>query len=136
MQRLDETTLYPGITDLLQALRDRDIAVAILTTSVSFYAERLLEHHGLGPFPLVHYHSVQPNIKPHPAGVHQAAELMKLVASECLGVGDRRIDQEAYSAAGIPALGAGWSPHLEEASWNGVPAHPNELLSLVTRAPT
>ncbi|MXY18352.1 MAG: HAD family hydrolase [Acidobacteria bacterium] len=127
---IDRTRIFDGITELLAALARREVPWAIVTTSVSYYAEAVLEHYGLHPRRLVAYHDARPP-KPHPRGVLLALEALDLPASEVVGVGNAVTDQVAYRRAVVLALAAWWSPDLEGGDWDGELADPAGLLEYV-----
>lgn len=109
MNRLGQTVLFPGVAQMVWALQRAAIPTAIVTTSVSFYAQRVLEHHGLRPTMLVAYHDA-PRPKPAPDSIRKALGMMQLPAQQCLGLGDKLTDLQAYQAAGVRAIGAAGAP--------------------------
>jgi len=127
------TNCFPGIPEVLGGLREKGVKIGIVTTSVSFYAERLCGHHGIKYDTLIAWHDVKSQ-KPAPDPFLKALERLKLSAKEALGVGDDFSDAVALNAAGIPALGAGWSPVLQrKAAWCRILGAPQQLLSELKR---
>lgn len=126
---VDETSAFPGVADLLSALRMRGVPWAIVTSSVSAYAEAVIAYHGLGPCPLIAFHDAPP--KPNPQCITSALKLVGLPPEEAIGVGDQEVDLRSYRSAGVRPVGAGWSPRLMCDGWITVVATPVELLSLL-----
>ena len=62
-----DTELFPGVRELLEGIATRGIAVAVVTTSVSYYASAILKHHAIDYDALIAYHDARP--KPAPDGV-------------------------------------------------------------------
>jgi HAD superfamily hydrolase (TIGR01509 family) len=129
VQRVSTTRLYPGMAELLEQLNNLAIPWCVVTTSVSFYANAVLAHHGLVPGARVAYHDARP--KPHPEGVLRALSQLQAEPHNAIGIGDAATDCGAYSAAGIRAIGAGWSASLEDAPWDQILAEPCLLRALL-----
>lgn len=125
---LHETRLFVGIDAPIRGLSERGISRAVVPTAVSFYADQVIARHRLGPVPLVAYHDATP--KPSPAPVVLALQRSSLQPSEVIGVGDAETDLIAYRAAGVRAVGAGWSPILHARPWDVVVARPLDVLGL------
>lgn len=121
--------MFDGIPKLLSALADRGIQVAIVTTSVSFYAEAVIGHHGIRSDVLVAFHD-GPR-KPRPDGVLSALAKLKIPVSEAIGVGDHVNDCTAYRAAQIHAVGAGWSPVFQPSEWHTIADTPIAIQRLL-----
>lgn len=130
VRRLRQTSAYPGISDALARIKAGGGAIAIVTTSVSFYAEAVLSHHHLPHDTLVHYHSVR-STKPAPDCYLLALKRLNVTADEAIGIGDADVDAIALKAAGIVSVGAAWNPaYRAGAAWDQVAAMPPEVLSM------
>jgi phosphoglycolate phosphatase-like HAD superfamily hydrolase len=129
VSRIGETTAFAGVVQAFSALTRAEIPWTVVTTSVSYYAEAVLRHHGLECTHLIAYHDAPP--KPRPDGLTLALGRMELEPSEVVGVGDSEIDLRAYRAARVSAFGAAWSPTLVTGDWDGILAEPKELCDLV-----
>lgn len=128
VSRVAETRAFIDVVDAFSALTHAGIPWSVVTTSVSYYAEAVLKQHGLERTHLIAYHDAPP--KPRPEGVALALSRMGLEPGEVIGVGDSDIDIRAYRAARVRAFGASWSPTLVAGDWDGILAHPTELLEL------
>ena len=127
--QLSRTRIYPGLLETITTLRDSGIRVGIVTTSVSYYAEAILQHHDIPYDALVAYHDC-PRRKPDPAPVRLCLEKLNCSTKGSLGIGDAATDAQAYVGAGIVAWGAGWSTHFErEAEWAQILKTPEPILS-------
>lgn len=131
VRRLDETEMFAGVADMLGTCSNGGIPWAVITTSVSHYAGRVLTHHALVPTTLVAYHDARP--KPHPAGVLLALQRLGLGPKDVVGVGDSETDLLAYRAAGVVAIGAGWSPALAKCEWDELMKKPGDLLATLKK---
>jgi len=129
--QLSKTRIYPGLIEVINTIRDSGIRVGIVTTSVSYYAESVLRHHGIPYDALVAYHDCPWNKqKPDPAPVNLCIAKLKCESEGSLGIGDSVIDAEAYVGAGIVAWGAGWSSRLQrEALWAEIIGSPDPIIS-------
>lgn len=95
-----------GAEDLLYALREKGLLVGILTRN-SLHSVRLalekFEGITVEDFAVVVTRE-DSRPKPHPDGVHKAAERMGILPSEMLVVGDFRFDVLSGLAAGAPSV--------------------------------
>ena len=99
------TTIYPGVVDTLQALRQRNIRLAVVTNKPAAFTLPLLERTGLA----VHFDTVisgdtLPVKKPDPAMVLLACERLDVAPGEALMIGDSANDALSAQGAGIPVL--------------------------------
>jgi HAD superfamily hydrolase (TIGR01509 family) len=125
---MPQTSLFPGVADLLRELRTRKIRSAIVTSVVSNYAHAALRHHRIVCDALIAYHDVRRK-KPDPEGCQFAMARLKSSATSVVGVGDLLIDQAAFAAAGIRAFCAGWNPAAEvKGAWTAVLKSPMDLI--------
>ena len=124
-----QTQVFDGIPELLRSLAERDLRVAVVTTSISNYANAVLRHHEITRDVLVAYHD-GPR-KPLPDGVLAALAKLNIAPSDAIGVGDHVNDCTAYRAAGILAVGAGWSPAFQASQWQVVAKTPDAIKGLL-----
>ena len=64
---VNRTVIFPGVDSLVAGLGQHKVPWAVVTTSVSFYADGVLAHHGLRPGVRVAYHDAKP--KPAPMAI-------------------------------------------------------------------
>lgn len=123
------TACFEGLHTALQQLTAAGTKIAVVTTSVSYYAQAALRHHNIPHHALVSYHDARP--KPAPDPYLKAASLLGIDTAECIGVGDGEPDLHSLKSAGIKALGAGWSPSLVfPDKWDAILSTPADLVSL------
>lgn len=134
------TTVYPGIAELLASLAGRDLPMAVATSKPEQHAIRIIEHLGLsGYFPIVCGDTLD-----------GARDSKALVIAEALGrlanpqprsvlmVGDRSHDVLGAAAHGIGCAGALWgygsAAELTEAGALALCRRPSEVLELIAGA--
>lgn len=133
---IEQTVLFPGITDLLDDLVARGIAWGIVTNKTTRFTQRIVAELGLAPGCVVCGDST-PHIKPHPAPLLHAAQSLALAPSSCCYVGDDLRDVQAARAAGMRAIAVEYGYHGTEnggpQSWeaDAVIAHPLDLLAYI-----
>jgi HAD superfamily hydrolase (TIGR01549 family) len=111
---LHDTVVYPGIADMLLELSDRGILLAVFTGATRRAAEMQLEHSSLaGLFDVVVGSDEIAAVKPDPAGLVRACELLGVDPGSAAYVGDASNDLRCARAAGATAVAARWG-HLFE----------------------
>lgn len=111
----DQTVLFDGIRHLIDRLDEVGINKAIVTSSPSVYASRLLEFHGLSFNNIVGYHDTYRR-KPSPDPVLKAIENSQIRGDlKVLGLGDNLNDLRAYYSARITPVAClwGWSEEVD-----------------------
>lgn len=99
------TTIYPGVVDTLQALRRRDIRLAVVTNKAEAFTLPLLERTGLAlHFDTVVSGDTLPVKKPDPAVLWLACERLGVTPGQALMIGDSANDALAAQGAGMPVL--------------------------------
>jgi len=124
---LRHTRPYPGVTEMLEAVRARH-RLAVLTNKPLRHTRRILEGlHLLRFFDRVEGGDGALPRKPDPAGLLELVEELGSTPSETVLVGDSLVDLETARAAGVTpclvAYGFGY-PAGETASLAGVPTVP------------
>jgi HAD superfamily hydrolase (TIGR01509 family) len=110
------TVPYPGIVELLQALRARQPRprLAVATTKRTDTAERVVAGTGLAPLLDAVAGSDGIPHKPDPAVLRRAAALAGVALDAAVMVGDTDRDVLAARAAGIPSIAVTWGGFSEE----------------------
>jgi 2-phosphoglycolate phosphatase len=104
-----ETRLFPGMSDVLDALARLSIKSGIVTNKAAWLTEPLLEDMGLRErFACVVSGDTLAERKPHPKPLLHAAALAEVSPGECIYVGDAERDVQAAHAAEMPALVANY----------------------------
>jgi phosphoglycolate phosphatase len=133
-QRLLETTRpYPGIPELLDALRPRTLAV--LTNKPGGMSRAVLDGLGLSSrFLRVYGGGDLATRKPDPEGLLRLMEEAGVGRAEALMVGDSAIDVRTARAAGVRVVGVEWgfdTENLRAESPDALVSRPAELLQEV-----
>ena len=101
------TSMYAGIQEVLDQIKAQGIKMAIVSSSPRPYVERIVDYYQIPASFIVGYHDAHP-VKPHPAPMLKALELMNEKAEDILSFGDRAIDMIASKRAGIKAIACLW----------------------------
>lgn len=131
---IPDTKLYPGISEVLDIIRKHNIKMAIVSTSPRSYIEKIVAHYNIPVKYIVSYHDAKP-IKPHPAQMLKALELLGEPASNVISFGDRAIDIQASNAAGIESVACFWGTkeksELLNSGYNHAIINPSEIITLI-----
>jgi len=112
------TRLFPGMQELLDALQARAIAWGIVTNKATRFTDRIVAGLGLSPGCVVCGDST-PHLKPHPAPLLRATEILGLEPSTCCFVGDDLRDMQAARAAGMRPVAVEWGYHHPDSGGPG-----------------
>jgi N-acetyl-D-muramate 6-phosphate phosphatase len=129
----EQTTLFPGIAELLAELQARAIAWGIVTNKAARFTERIIVELKLKP-DCVACGDTTPHLKPHPAPLLHAAQQIQVSPQNCFYLGDDLRDMKAAHAAGMRAIAVEWGYHHPESggpgSWQAaaVIRHPMDLM--------
>jgi pyrophosphatase PpaX len=105
------TVAYPGVPDVLQWIRSRGHAIALVTSKGLGMTERSLTHVGLADaFDLLVTAESTERHKPLPDPVWLALEKLDVERDNALFVGDSTHDMHAGRAAGVRTAAATWGP--------------------------
>ena len=124
---------YPGILELVSALRQRKIRLSVLTNKPDQTAQKVIA----GLFPPGSFERVQGEItgnprKPDPACVWELLVDLDMTPASIIFVGDSEIDMETAVNSGCYALGVSWGYRsrdtIEKAGAKKIIDNPQELL--------
>jgi phosphoglycolate phosphatase len=127
---------YPGITDLLQKLRERGILMGVCSNKPDAFTQIMVKQY----FKNIEFLAVTGERaglprKPDPAMVHYILEKMNLMADECLFVGDSDVDVKTANNSGLRSVGVKWGfrpiQELIDAKVTFTVTHPKEILDLL-----
>ncbi|QQP10445.1 HAD-IIIA family hydrolase [Lysinibacillus agricola] len=85
-------------------------SIAIVTNSPQFYAEMVLQNHGLDVDVLISYRDTVKH-KPHPEPMLLAAKKMNAVPDKCIAIGDNVNDIISSNKAGMKSVAVTWGEH-------------------------
>ncbi|WDZ95409.1 phosphoglycolate phosphatase [Herbaspirillum sp. WKF16] len=101
----DYSSLYPGVTEGLQAMKDRGLRLACVTNKPIAFTLPLLEKKGLrGFFEVVYGGDSLPRKKPDPMPLLQVCRDFQLAPAQVVAIGDSSNDAQAARAAGCRVL--------------------------------
>jgi phosphoglycolate phosphatase len=111
---LDTTTLFPGVKETIETLRERGIRLATATTKLTAGSLRVLTHFGLAE----HFSQIQGSdnipFKPDPFIIRKILEDQSWEKSETLMVGDTDNDILAGKRANVPTCGVTYGSLTKE----------------------
>lgn len=104
----DVTVPYPGITDLLIKLEQKNISTAVVSNKLhkavvglckDFFGDKLTCAYGV---------EIESERKPAPVNVYKAMKDLSVNADEVLYIGDSEVDVQTAENAGISCVGVSW----------------------------
>ncbi len=131
------TTLFDGVSDVLDELESRSITWGIVTNKSERLTHPLLNLMNLAKrSQAIIGGDTTPFAKPHPAPILKAAEICSVNPLNCIYVGDDLRDIEAGKAAGMKTVAAaygycGCDEHISEWGADHIIQHPSELTALL-----
>ncbi|OCX93830.1 MAG: phosphoglycolate phosphatase [Pseudomonas sp. CO183] len=131
------TTVYPGVRECLDWLREREVRLAIITNKPAQFIEPLLEEKGLaGYFQWLVGGDTLPQQKPDPAALFWVMDKAGVAPGESLFVGDSRNDVRAAKAATVRCVALTYGYNHGEPIADEQPALVlDDLRELVASAP-
>ena len=132
----DNTTIYPGISELLAELTNRDINCAVCSNKYQSAVNMLIEHFFPEiPWVAVLGHEEGVPVKPDPSIVFQALLECPTDKENVLYVGDSGVDMETARRACVESCGVTWGfrpRHELMANYaDHIVTNPDDILSLV-----
>ena len=112
-RHMGSVELEPGFAELLRALRERGLAVGLLTSNSEENVLGVLERAEVRDC-FTHLHFGSSLLGKH-RSIRKVARQLGLRAGELIYVGDELRDIEACKRAGVPCLAVGWGFHTAEA---------------------
>lgn len=102
------TTLFEGITELLDEIRQADMRWGIVTNKLTRYAEPIVAWLDLPDCAALVCGDTVEYAKPHPLPLQHAAKLAGFEPSHCFYIGDDLRDIQSAKAAGMPSIAAAY----------------------------
>jgi phosphoglycolate phosphatase len=116
--------LFPGITEVLEGLKNAEITISIASSKRRHLVLGVLDHHDLSKyFSLVIGAQEVTNHKPHPESVHITLSHLDVSAAEAIVIGDSFFDLEMARLAGVDAIGITTGVHTRETLIQAKPKH-------------
>ncbi len=128
-----EVRSYEGIRELLHALKEKGILLAVNSNKPQDRTVNVIEKNfGKGTFDILVGQSEERARKPAPDGVFYIMERLGLMKDEVIYLGDTCVDMKTGRSAGVFTIGALWGfrdrQELEENHADAIIEHPMELL--------
>ena len=131
---IPQCTVYEGLSEVFDIINKFGIKTCIVSTSPRPYVERVVQQFKLPINHIVAYHDAKP-IKPHPAPMLKALELIGCDAQNAISFGDRAIDIQSSNAAGIESVACFWGTkekaELVKSGYTHAIIKPSEILTLI-----
>lgn len=131
---LPQCSVYEGLTAIFDVIRKYGINTCIVSTSPRPYVEKVVHQFNLPVNHIVAYHDAKP-IKPHPAPMLKALEVLGCDAKSAISFGDRVIDIQSSNAAGIESVACFWGTkeksELLRSGYSHAIIKPSEILTLI-----
>ncbi len=130
------TKPYEGITEMLDALKDRGVKMSVLSNKQHEFTKRCVtEFLSNWSFDVVLGQRDKFPRKPAPAGAIKIARQIDMLPSDFLYLGDTAIDMKTAIAAGMFPVGALWGfrplKELQESGARALIKKPIEILNLL-----
>jgi phosphoglycolate phosphatase len=130
------TTIFEGLKESLDALKERGVTIAIVSNKPDFAARSVTNAlYGEGYFDFVTGQTPGGVLKPDPSVVLSVMEHYGAAREECIYVGDTSTDMQTGKNAGMFTLGVLWGFRgADELLSNGADAlieHPSQLCGYV-----
>jgi phosphoglycolate phosphatase len=105
----NKTRLYEGVSELLDALQTRGIAMCVLSNKPDDFTHIIVQKFlSKWKFAAVRGQNKDTPIKPNPLAANQIAQQLAITNAEFLYVGDSNTDMKTANAAGMFAVGVLW----------------------------
>ena len=105
----DQTTVYPGIDALLEALHHSGTRLGVISNKPHAFTTLCVEHYfPAAGFDVVFGQREGVSRKPDPAAAIEAARKFGAEPAQCAYVGDAGVDMAFAKAAGMTAIGVEW----------------------------
>ena len=104
-----DTEVYPGIRELLDALKAKSIRIAVVSNKPDFATRSVVAaFFGEGYLDEVRGQREGVPIKPDPTAVFEVMEMLGAGAEDCIYVGDTGVDMQTGRNAGLLTVGVLW----------------------------
>jgi phosphoglycolate phosphatase len=132
----EQTELYPGVADLLDALNKLPLKLAVLSNKPEAGTQDTVQHVlSRWRFDVVRGHRPPAKLKPDPGSALTICRELAIAPEHWLYVGDTGVDMQTAVGAGMFPVGVLWGfreePELRQNGAQAVIADPKELLELL-----
>lgn len=109
-----KTGPYPGVPELLEALKGRGIGIAVVSNKPDEAVGQLAEHYFPGLFPVAIGQRPGARVKPAPDSVYEAMERLHARRESTVYVGDSDVDIATARNAGLDCVSVTWGFRSED----------------------
>lgn len=109
-----KTKPYDGILELLDALREKDVKIAVVSNKMDAATQAICRSKFGGRIEVVIGDDPQRRRKPHPDGIRAALAALHETEEGALYVGDSEVDVATAQNAGIPLIAVDWGFRTRE----------------------
>ena len=104
-----KSKIYPEIDQLLAALTDQGVKIAVITNKTQSIAVEVVNKLLAGfPFIAVFGDDLKHPLKPNPQRTHNVLQLMDVPPEQCYFIGDSAVDMITANNAHMKGIGAAW----------------------------
>ena len=129
-----QCSVYEGMEEVFEIIRKHNVKTCIVSTSPSTYVKNVVEHFNIPVGFIIGYHDAHP-IKPHPAPMLKALEMLGCDPRNAISFGDRAIDIKSSNAAGVESVACFWGTkekaELLRSGYNHAIVKPGEIITLI-----
>lgn len=104
----DKTKPYPGILEVLEALRKAGLKTAVISNKADYGVQTLCRDYFLGLFDFAVGERTGIQRKPCPDSVYEVLEKLKVDPGDAVYIGDSDVDIETAKNAGIACISVTW----------------------------
>lgn len=137
LHKMDETAPYPGIPEVLEALRAEGVKIAVFSNKADELCPIMVRHYFGDVFDAVRGKRIGVPAKPDPTGVFELLSELNATADESIYVGDSDVDVMTGHHAGLPVCGVTWGfrgrEELQSAGAEFLADHALELKTLLLK---
>lgn len=105
---LDRTAPYPGIAELLEALKRRGVRLAVYSNKADEFSQVIVRHFFADTFDIVRGKLPVVPAKPDPTGIRRLMKELNASRSSTVCIGDSDVDILTAHNAGLTACGVTW----------------------------
>lgn len=137
---IPQCRLYDGIAELMAFLKDNNIKTGVATFAQCEFAQRTLKYFNIDVDTIVGYERFLKK-KPNPDSVLKVLKKLEVEATECIGIGDKATDIQAYQSANLAiTIGCCWGlssddeiQELKNSCPDFIVNHPSELIDILCK---
>ena len=137
LHNADESTPYPGILDLLEQVKAKDIKMGVASNKYQEATEKLVKHY-FPNIPFVKVLGQRDGILPKPDAhiVKEIIEAADVDKSQVLYIGDSGVDMQTALNGGVDACGVTWGfrpkSDLEQYHPKYIVDHVGDILNIIS----